>query len=110
MDLYHHRVAWVLSVSAFSVGLGYLLMSVAPTYFLILAALSLGSIGSAMWHPPALGLLARRFPERRGEFISLHRSMGSIGDAVSPHCIGRFPGRRNRLGRVVLVGLALGPH
>lgn len=92
VDLYHHRVAWVLSVSAFSVGLGYLLMSVAPTYFLILAALSLGSIGSAMWHPPALGLLARRFPERRGVFISLHRSMGSIGDAVSPIALGAFLG------------------
>ena len=92
VDLYHHRVAWVLSASAFSVGLGYLLMSIAPTYFLILAALSLGSIGSAMWHPPALGLLARRFPERRGEFISLHRSMGSIGDAVSPIALGAFLG------------------
>ena len=33
VDLYHHRVAWVLSASAFSVGLGYLLMSLAPTYF-----------------------------------------------------------------------------
>ncbi|MDE2938326.1 MAG: MFS transporter [Chloroflexota bacterium] len=92
VDLYHHRVAWVLSISAFSVGLGYLLMSVAPSYVLILAALSLGSIGSAMWHPPALGLLARRFPDRRGEFISLHRSMGSIGDAVSPLALGAFLG------------------
>ena len=92
VDLYHHRVAWVLSASAFSVGLGYFLMSIAPTYFLILAALSLGSIGSAMWHPPALGLLARRFPERRGVFISLHRSMGSIGDAVSPIALGAFLG------------------
>ena len=92
VDLYHHRVAWVLSVSAFSVGLGYLLMSVAPTYFLILAALSLGSVGSAMWHPPALGLLARRFPERRGVFISLHRSMGSIGDSISPLALGALLG------------------
>ncbi len=92
VDLYHHRVAWVLSISAFSVGLGYLLMSVAPSYVLILAALSLGSIGSAMWHPPALGLLARRFPERRGVFISLHRSMGSIGDAISPLALGAFLG------------------
>ena len=92
VDLYHHRVAWVLSVSAFSVGLGYLLMSIAPTYFLILAALSLGSIGSAMWHPPALGLLARRFPNRRGVFISLHRSMGSVGDSISPLALGALLG------------------
>ena len=66
VDIFHHRVAWVLSVSTLMIGLGYLLMSIAPSYALILCALALGSMGSALWHPPALGLLARRFPERRG--------------------------------------------
>ena len=88
VDLFHHRVSWVLSISAFSIGVGYLLMSVAPTYLLILAALALGSMGSALWHPPALGLLARRFPHRRGFFISMHRSMGSIGDVLGPMIAG----------------------
>ena len=88
VDLFHHRVSWVLSISAFSIGLGYLLMSIAPTYILLLAALSLGSMGSALWHPPALGLLARRFPERRGLFISMHRSVGSIGDVLGPMVAG----------------------
>ncbi|MDE2843980.1 MAG: MFS transporter [Chloroflexota bacterium] len=88
VDLFHHRVSWVLSISAFSIGVGYLVMSVAPTYVLILAALALGSMGSALWHPPALGLLARRFPERRGLFISMHRSMGSIGDVLGPMVAG----------------------
>ena len=62
VDLFHHRVALVLSISTFMIGLGYLLMSIAPSYALILCALALGSMGSALWHPPALGLLARRFP------------------------------------------------
>ena len=88
VDLFHHRVSWVLSISAFSIGVGYLIMSIAPTYVLILAALALGSMGSALWHPPALGLLARRFPERRGLFISMHRSMGSIGDVLGPMVAG----------------------
>jgi len=88
VDLFHHRVSWVLSISAFSIGVGYLVMSIAPTYVLILAALALGSMGSALWHPPALGLLARRFPERRGLFISMHRSMGSIGDVLGPMVAG----------------------
>ncbi len=88
VDLFHHRVSWVLSISAFSIGVGYLIMSVAPTYVLILAALALGSMGSALWHPPALGLLARRFPQRRGLFISMHRSMGSIGDVLGPMVAG----------------------
>ena len=88
VDLFHHRVSWVLSISAFSIGVAYLLMSIAPTYVLILAALALGSMGSALWHPPALGLLARRFPNRRGLFISMHRSMGSIGDVLGPMVAG----------------------
>ncbi len=88
VDLFHHRVSWVLSGSAFSIGVGYLLMSIAPSYILILAALALGSMGSALWHPPALGLLARRFPARRGFFISMHRSMGSIGDVLGPMVAG----------------------
>ena len=92
VDLFHHRVSWVLSISAFSIGVGYLLMSVAPTYLLILAALALGSMGSALWHPPALGLLARRFPHRRGFFISMHRSMGSIGDVLGPMIAGALVG------------------
>ena len=88
VDIFHHRVAWVLSISTFMIGLGYLLMSVAPSYVLILCALALGSMGSALWHPPALGLLARRFPERRGLFISMHRSTGSIGDVLGPMAAG----------------------
>ena len=66
VDLFHHRVAWVLSISTFMIGTGYLLMSIAPTFGLIICALALGSMGSALWHPPALGLLARRFPAASG--------------------------------------------
>ncbi len=88
VDLFHHRVAWVLSISTLMIGTGYLLMSIAPSYVLILCAIALGSMGSALWHPPALGLLARRFPERRGLFISMHRSTGSIGDVIGPLAAG----------------------
>ena len=88
VDLFHHRVAWVLSISTLMIGTGYLLMSIAPSYALILCAIALGSMGSALWHPPALGLLARRFPERRGLFISMHRSTGSIGDVIGPLAAG----------------------
>ncbi len=88
VDLFHHRVAWVLAISTLMIGTGYLLMSIAPSYALILCALALGSMGSALWHPPALGLLARRFPERRGLFISMHRSTGSVGDVIGPLAAG----------------------
>ena len=66
VDIFQHRRAQVLSLSMALIGIGYFLVSVAPTYSLILAALALASAGSALWHPPALGLLAQRFPQRRG--------------------------------------------
>ena len=87
-DLFHHRVAWVLSISAFLSGVGLLLMAVSPSFALLLFALACASSGAALWHPPALGLLAQRFPNRRALFISMHRSTGSIGDVLGPMAAG----------------------
>jgi len=84
VDMFRHRQAQVLSISMAMIGIGYFLVSVSPTYTLILAALLIASAGSALWHPPALGLLSQRFPERRGLFISLHRSSGNVGDMLGP--------------------------
>ena len=87
-DLLHHRIAWVLSVSAFLTAVGLLLIAASPSYAVILLALALASCGAALWHPPALGLLAQRFPNRRGFFLSMHRSTGSVGDVVGPMIAG----------------------
>ncbi len=84
VDMFQHRQAQVLAISMAMIGVGYLLVSVSPTYGLILAALLIASAGSALWHPPALALLSQRFPERRGLFISLHRSTGNAGDVIGP--------------------------
>lgn len=84
VDMFQHRQAQVLAISMALIGIGYFLVAISPTYSLILAALLIASAGSALWHPPALGLLSQRFPERRGLFISLHRSTGNIGDMVGP--------------------------
>jgi len=92
VDMFQHRVGFVLAFSMALIGVGYLLVSVSPSYGLILAALALASAGSALWHPPALGLLARRYPERRGLFISLHRSMGNVGDLIGPLAVGALMG------------------
>ena len=87
-DLLHHRIAWVLSISTLLTAVGLLLISVSPSYAVILLALAFASAGAALWHPPALGLLAQRFPDRRGLFLSLHRSTGSVGDVVGPMVAG----------------------
>ena len=88
VDVFQHRRAQVLTISLALIGIGYLLVAVAPTYGLILTALAIASAGTAMWHPPALGLLAQRFPARRGLFISMHRSTGNLGDWIGPLIVG----------------------
>jgi MFS family permease len=83
-DIFQHRRAAILGISMAMVGLGYLLVAMAPAYLVLLLALLLPSAGAALWHPPALGLLAQRFPKHRGFMVSLHRSTGNVGDAIAP--------------------------
>ena len=92
VDVFHHRRAHVLAGSMCLIAVGYFLVSIAPTYGLILAALAVASAGTAMWHPPALGLLAQRFPGRQGLFISMHRSTGNAGDWIGPLIVGALLG------------------
>ena len=110
VDIFQHRRAQVLTLSLALIGVGYLLVSIAPSYALILAALAIASAGTAMWHPPALGLLAQRFPRRRGLFISMHRSTGNLGDwnraADSRGATGRRCGSSGMVG-VGMVALGL---
>ena len=88
VDMFQHRRAHILAFSMSLIAIGYFLVSIAPTYGLILASLALASAGTALWHPPALGLLAQRFPKQRGFFISMHRSTGNIGDWLGPLIVG----------------------
>lgn len=88
VDMFQHRRAHILAFSMSLIAIGYFLVSIAPSYGLILASLALASAGTALWHPPALGLLAQRFPKQRGFFISMHRSTGNIGDWLGPLIVG----------------------
>ncbi|HLF04364.1 MAG TPA: MFS transporter, partial [Dehalococcoidia bacterium] len=83
-DIFQHRRAAILGISMAMVGLGYLLVALAPVYLVLLLALLLPAAGAALWHPPALGILAQRFPAHRGFMVSLHRSTGNVGDAIAP--------------------------
>ncbi|MQG80457.1 MAG: MFS transporter [SAR202 cluster bacterium] len=88
VDMFQHRRGQALALSLGLIGFGYLLVAISPTYVLILAALVLASAGSALWHPPSLGILSQRFPNKRGFFISLHRSSGNVGDWIGPVIVG----------------------
>src|SRR5919106_1769689 len=91
-DVFQHRRAQILAISMGLIGVGYLLVAVSPTYAVLLVALLLPSAGSALWHPPALAMLAQRFPHRRGFLVSFHRSTGNVGDAIAPIVVGALLG------------------
>ena len=88
-DMYRHRRGQMLAIAMLIIGLGYFVVSLVDNlYVLVIIAVMVGNAGSGLWHPPALGLLAQRFPERRGLVISLHRSTGSLGDFIGPVIVG----------------------
>jgi MFS transporter, FSR family, fosmidomycin resistance protein len=87
-DILQHRRVQILAISMFFVGIGYLLFALSSNYALMLVFLLIPSIGTALWHPPALALLSQRFPGRRGLLISLHRSAGNLGDVLAPLIVG----------------------
>ncbi|MGA8819420.1 MAG: MFS transporter, partial [Xanthobacteraceae bacterium] len=70
------------------VGAPYLLMSFTHSYWTLLACAGLVGIGNNFWHPTAIPLLARAFPERKGFVVSIHGMGGNVGDALAPLAAG----------------------
>ena len=87
-DMYRKRVAWLLLISMLMVGTGYLLIGVSPWVWLIGLSVVIIGFGTSMWHAPAFGTLAARYPTRRGEAMSAHLTGAQIGNSLSPTVIG----------------------
>ena len=87
-DRFQHLRGHILAGSIGLMGFGYLVIGLAPSYYVILVALGFAAAAGSIWHPPALGILSQRFPERRGFFISLHRSAGNVGETIAPLAFG----------------------
>jgi FSR family fosmidomycin resistance protein-like MFS transporter len=82
------RKGLLMAVSLFWVGAPYLLMGFSHQYWMLLSCAALVGMGNNLWHPTAIPLLARRFPERRGLVVSIHGMGGNVGDAVAPLVVG----------------------
>ncbi len=88
IDRFQHRRLAILYLSLITMGIGYLLVGLAPTFLLILVALAFTAGAGSIWHPAARSLLSQIYPERRGFMISVDRSAGSIGDTIGPLAAG----------------------
>ncbi|MDE2900138.1 MAG: MFS transporter [Chloroflexota bacterium] len=91
-DRVQHLRGPILAGSIGLMGFGYLIIGVFPNYYVILIALGFAAAAGSIWHPPALGIISQRFPERRGYYISLHRSAGNVGETVAPAVFGLLLG------------------
>ena len=78
----------LMALSLFWVGFPYLLMGFTTEYWMLLVCVMLVGIGNNLWHPTAIPLLGRMFPDRKGFVLSLHGMGGNVGDAVAPLAVG----------------------
>ena len=68
----------------------YALAGFAPGYWPLLVVMFLMGIGPAMFHPPAIGELSRRFPDRRGFAVSLHGMAANVGEVLGAPVVAAF--------------------
>jgi MFS family permease len=83
-DRFSAKTGLMLAISMILMGAAFFLVGVSSGYLMVFAALLLAGIGPSMYHPPAIGALSRRFPDKRAFAISLHGSGGSLGEVLGP--------------------------
>jgi len=78
------RKGLLMALSLAWVGFPYFVMGMSHSYWVLLTCSGLVGIGNNIWHPTAIPLLGKHFPDRRGLVMSLHSMGGNVGDAVAP--------------------------
>jgi FSR family fosmidomycin resistance protein-like MFS transporter len=69
-------------------GLSFCLLGLAPGYLVLIVLAGALGMGAGLWHPPAMAILSRQFPDRRGFVLSTHELAGNVGTAITPTIIG----------------------
>ena len=83
-DRFANQAALMLGMSLSLLGLAYFAAGYASSYWIMFAAMLFVGIGPSLYHPPAMGALSRRFPDKRGFALSLHGMGGSVGEVLGP--------------------------
>ena len=87
-DRYAHRRTQFMAAGLVWYGGAYFLIGIAPNQTWIIVFAAVLGVGSALWHPPAVGLLSTQFPTRRGSVIAIHGIGASVGDLLGPLVVG----------------------
>lgn len=83
-DLLRRHWGLVLAVCMASFGIGWMLMGLAPVFWVLLVGMGVVAVASSMWHLPGIAALSHHFSHRRGSALSFHGVGGQIGDAAAP--------------------------
>ncbi len=83
----HHRTKF-MAASLVWFGGAYFLIGIAPNQTWTIVFAGVLGVATALWHPPAVGLLSTRFPTRRASVMAIHGVGASVGDITGPLVIG----------------------
>jgi MFS family permease len=78
----------LLPISFLVAAASMMIAGLMPWYWGVVAGVAGGGVAAAFWHPPAISMLATRFPEHRGMAIAFHGSGSGAGEALAPLIVG----------------------
>ena len=83
-DRFSHKAPLMLGLSLGLMGFFLMAAGFAPNFWVLFGVMFFVSVGPALYHPPALSALSRRFPDSRGFAVSLHGTGGIAGEVIGP--------------------------
>lgn len=89
-DSFARLRAAILASALLFMGVGYFSFAAASGLGGALVGAALIGLGTAAWHPPAMGALSARFPERRATALSIHGMGATVSDTLTPLGVGAF--------------------
>jgi MFS family permease len=87
-DSFARHQAVILASALLFMGVGYFCLGAASALGAALVGAALVGLGTAAWHPPAMGALSARFPERRATALSIHGMGATVADTLTPLAVG----------------------
>ncbi len=78
----------VLALCMAVFGIGWLIIGVAPNYYILLFGMAVVALAASIWHLPAMASLSHHFSHRKGTALSFHGVGGQIGDVLAPPVTG----------------------
>jgi len=82
------KTGFLLGLALALIGIPYSLLGFSSSYAVALIVITFVGIGNNLWHPAALSLLTKRYPERKGFAIALHSMGGNLGNTLAPFAVG----------------------